>query len=334
MGTDEQISKFCKDSFQILPYYGRPQWLSRFISALGFFDFTDCSIPPNLEDAVKGMTEIRQAIALSLLDTSSMRKTALRIVQNNLDQIRCAVMRADICEEASKKLQHKMLKTLEQSEALCACTPHDSWHERVKTILTCFETCPTPMLWVTMKQLLNQVESAVADRCFSAAELRTITQVQKLAAAYADDPNSAATAHWAAACAARAAELRSHYSGNLHEAPQNVDKAFHSATEASEIHILEPLSQDSWVDCSKPGEMPSLKSSSHEPDNQQKSPQCVCKPLSNPATPGSNKHLQVEIPSGRPDTSPIRRPHPCPKVVGNLDYNHLNSSSRMASNHT
>eukprot|EP01053_Blabericola_migrator_P007668 Blabericola_migrator_1__7667@NODE_3913_length_1429_cov_5_849486_g2417_i0_p1_GENE_NODE_3913_length_1429_cov_5_849486_g2417_i0NODE_3913_length_1429_cov_5_849486_g2417_i0_p1_ORF_typecomplete_len166_score20_21_NODE_3913_length_1429_cov_5_849486_g2417_i0466963 len=83
-----------------------------------------------------------------------------------------------------------------------------------------FERCSTPDLWNTMKQLLNQAESAVANRCFSTAELQTVIQVQKSAIAYAADPE-------AAACAAHATKIRSQQ-WQSREAPQHVDKSSHS----------------------------------------------------------------------------------------------------------
>eukprot|EP01053_Blabericola_migrator_P004587 Blabericola_migrator_1__4586@NODE_2436_length_2761_cov_8_089458_g1525_i0_p1_GENE_NODE_2436_length_2761_cov_8_089458_g1525_i0NODE_2436_length_2761_cov_8_089458_g1525_i0_p1_ORF_typecomplete_len399_score36_52FlgN/PF05130_12/0_17_NODE_2436_length_2761_cov_8_089458_g1525_i011692365 len=264
MGDHDRISDFCEHNFRILSYSRQPRWLHLFRSAVSLFDFPSSALLSKLHNALEGVTEMRQALAESLFDASSMREKALRIVQNNLDQIRCAVTRADPWENNSKRLRLKILKVLEQCEALCACTPHDSWHERVRVISKCLRTRPTPWLWSTMEQLLSAAESAVGDGWFSTAELKTLTQVHDLATAYVAD-------QFAASCAAQCAKLWCQHN-NIFEPSQHVDGT------------LQPLHQPGL--CIELSENSSLKLN--------KSSQCICKTPSDSPTAGDSKRSQVK----------------------------------------
>eukprot|EP01053_Blabericola_migrator_P002983 Blabericola_migrator_1__2982@NODE_1862_length_3643_cov_88_994966_g1191_i0_p1_GENE_NODE_1862_length_3643_cov_88_994966_g1191_i0NODE_1862_length_3643_cov_88_994966_g1191_i0_p1_ORF_typecomplete_len442_score58_66DUF2785/PF10978_8/0_078Fanconi_A/PF03511_14/1_2e02Fanconi_A/PF03511_14/3_7e03Fanconi_A/PF03511_14/4_NODE_1862_length_3643_cov_88_994966_g1191_i021973522 len=244
MGEGERISGFCETSLKILPHFGQPRWLRLFRSAVCLFNFPTSVLVPRLYSALEGVLEVRQALAESLFDTSPMRETALKVVQNTLDQIRCAVTRINPWEENAKRVRSKILKVLEQCEALCTCTSRDSWNERAKAILRCLRTRPTPWLWSTLEQLLIAAESAVANRDLSTAELRTLIKIYDTAVAYAIDYEFAA--QFAAPCAARCNKL--------------------------------------WSQYSESGEEPSLNSSSEQPGKQHISSQCVLESTSDSAT--------------------------------------------------
>eukprot|EP01053_Blabericola_migrator_P003268 Blabericola_migrator_1__3267@NODE_1961_length_3492_cov_81_121752_g1191_i1_p2_GENE_NODE_1961_length_3492_cov_81_121752_g1191_i1NODE_1961_length_3492_cov_81_121752_g1191_i1_p2_ORF_typecomplete_len304_score45_31_NODE_1961_length_3492_cov_81_121752_g1191_i11912 len=249
MGHDKGIFDFCFDIFGELPYCGRPQWLINFSHAICYFNFPSRLLLPHLRDVLEGLASMREALAESLLDTSVMREPALKIAQNFLDQLRCAVINTKPWEESSMKVRSEVLKVLEQCEALCVCTPRDSWHHRVKIVLRCLERCARPGMWNIMKPLLIAAESVIAYRCFSVAELKTLILIHDIALDYAANPETAATAHWGTACAEQCVKLWSQHNEFGVEPPQHVDETLHRATKASTTTVQDLPPQDNRADC-------------------------------------------------------------------------------------
>eukprot|EP01053_Blabericola_migrator_P001730 Blabericola_migrator_1__1729@NODE_1465_length_4501_cov_60_448805_g965_i0_p1_GENE_NODE_1465_length_4501_cov_60_448805_g965_i0NODE_1465_length_4501_cov_60_448805_g965_i0_p1_ORF_typecomplete_len949_score104_13L27/PF02828_16/1_7e04L27/PF02828_16/39L27/PF02828_16/59_NODE_1465_length_4501_cov_60_448805_g965_i03353181 len=303
MKDGEWFSKFCDRNFRILPPCGRPLWIERSCDAVRSLTFSETMLLPNLNRMMGSVIDIRQALAESLSDASPMRQIALKIIQNNIDQIRCAVTKANPWDENPMNIRLGILDVLEQCEILCACTPHDSWHERVKAISGCLETSSSPGLWRTMRQLLTEADSVVATRCFSVVELKTLARVQALATiseAYDDD-------YYAALCVAQCAKLRARHTKatETHEPTQRVDTSLQLATRA--ISVQNSLQPTSRTDCSELGEMSLPKSDPHKPDKEQNALQRPCSPLCEASASEHSKVSQVNKASERLHTSLVHR---------------------------
>eukprot|EP01053_Blabericola_migrator_P001954 Blabericola_migrator_1__1953@NODE_1531_length_4335_cov_66_897142_g1005_i0_p1_GENE_NODE_1531_length_4335_cov_66_897142_g1005_i0NODE_1531_length_4335_cov_66_897142_g1005_i0_p1_ORF_typecomplete_len1010_score138_77_NODE_1531_length_4335_cov_66_897142_g1005_i03913420 len=305
MGHQEQISKFCEDNFEILPSCGRPQWVERACDAVCSLSFSGTLLLPNLDRIRESVIETRQALAESLFDTSPMRKTALKIIQNNIDQIRCAVTNASPWEENSMNTRFDILDTLEQCEVLCACTPRDSWNERVKAILGCLCTSPTPELWSTMNQLLMAAESIVAKRCFSKAESKTLSDVYNLAFEYDRE------------CAAQCAKVWSQHS-DLYKSPHHVCEALQLAIRASAASVRDLPERKGLTDDADLGDVSSTTSCLQRPNNWQTSCQCIGGSSFDSAALENSNRPQADIASGQADSNRLVHKEDCQKADGNL----------------
>eukprot|EP01053_Blabericola_migrator_P000175 Blabericola_migrator_1__174@NODE_1047_length_5611_cov_30_101912_g721_i0_p1_GENE_NODE_1047_length_5611_cov_30_101912_g721_i0NODE_1047_length_5611_cov_30_101912_g721_i0_p1_ORF_typecomplete_len1247_score182_23_NODE_1047_length_5611_cov_30_101912_g721_i01613901 len=186
------ISTFCKEFLGCKVPRDPPDWFLLIQDAFSSLHFVTSSLPTHIEELLNCVTKVQVLLlekdSKALPFNTPTEVEALNSIHCLFDHLNKAVTASGASCGLSGVLQSKFAAVQEYCRTTLPYLRsglHKLWHERLQDLLIDLQLFRHPRLRYVMVKLLKEAEQALQYRCFTDAELATLTHVRNTAYDYA-----------------------------------------------------------------------------------------------------------------------------------------------------